>query len=333
MNKEKPMPKGVTDKSNKGLYSINGHFTPDNEIKKKLALSGDLPKLETPQLKRLTFTDYWSPRFIKRQEEILEAREQVTNNVEITFPAEPICLNFIGDIHAGGESDYKRVAQEIETIVNTKNSYLMLYGDLIDGFFFNYAQMGQIEQTPEQIMYVKSMFKYLAENKKLLVGWGGDHDESFISKTGNSMYADFAEATGAYFMYGVGYVTLNIGEASYKLTGAHRFPGNSIYNNTHPQDRAMRFGGAWGSDIIVSGHNHKKGHSENAIVAFGGEAVKVHKIALGPYKCQDDYSKKNGWSKQVPEELYGSAVILSPDTKKIRYYDDILEANKELGNG
>jgi hypothetical protein len=95
----------------------------------------------------------------------------------------------------------------------------------------------------------------------------------------------------------------------------------------------MRFGGAWGSDIIVSGHNHKKGHSENAIVGFGGEAIKVHKIALGPYKCQDDYSKKNGWSKQVPEELYGSAVILSPDTKKIRYYDDILDANKELGNG
>jgi len=315
----------------KGIYkgSNENSFSSDRDIKRKLALRGEIPNMTTPHVKRLTFTDYWSPRFIKRQEEVLEAREQITNNVEIDFSDGPICINFIGDIHAGGECDYRRLAQEIETVVNTNNSYLMLFGDLIDGFFFNYAQMGQIEQTPEQIMYVKSLFKYLAENKKLLVGWGGDHDK-WMDKMGNSMYADFAEATGAYFMYGVGYVTLNVGKQSYKITGAHRLPGNSMYNNTHPQDRAMRFGGAWGSDVIVSGHNHKKGHSENTIVGFGGEANKVHKIALGPYKCQDDYSKKNGWSKQVPEELYGSSIVLYPDEKRIVYYDDIVLANKEF---
>ncbi len=66
------------------------------------------------------------------------------------------------------------------------------------------------------------------------------------------------------------------------------------------------------------------------VINNGGEAVKVHQIALGPYKCQDEYSKKNGWSKQVSTELFGSSVILEPDSKHIRYYDDILRANKEL---
>ena len=290
---------------------------------------GDLPVLKTPTLKRLTFTDYWSPRFVRRQEEVLEAREQQTNSVEIEFPAERICINFMADLHAGGEADYGRISKEVETIVNTPNSYVILLGDVIDGFFFNYAQMEQIEQVPEQIQYTKSLLKYLGENKKLLVGWAGDHDK-WMDKMGNSMYADFFENTGAYYMYGLGYVTLQVGKTEYKLTGAHKLPGSSIYNNNHPQDRAARFGGAWGSDIIVSAHNHKKGHSEKTFTGFGGEAIHVHQIALGPYKCQDEYSKKNGWSKQVPEEMYGSAVILEPDSKYVRYYDDILLANKEL---
>ena len=312
-----------------GLYYPDGSYKNRDTIIREAMTKGELPVLKTPTLKRLTFTDYWSPRFIKRQEEVLEAREQLTNNVEIQFPSERICINFMGDLHTGGECDYSRVSQEIQTIVSTPNSYLMLMGDVIDGFFFNYAQMEQIEQVPEQIQYTKSLLKYLGENKKLLVGWAGDHDK-WMDKMGNSMYADFFENTGAYYMYGLGYVTLQVGKTEYKLTGAHKLPGSSIYNNNHPQDRAARFGGAWGSDIIVSAHNHKKGHSEKTFTGFGGEAIHVHEIALGPYKCQDEYSKKNGWSKQVPAEMYGSAVILDPNSKDIRYYDDILLANAEL---
>lgn len=316
-------------KENLGIYLTDGTFKSRDTIILESMKNGELPILKTPTLKRLTFTDYWSPRFIKRQEEVLEAREQLTNKVEIQFPSEKICINFIGDLHTGGECDYERVSEELQTIVNTPNSYIMLMGDVIDGFFFNYAQMEQIEQVPEQIQYTKAMLKYLGENKKLLVGWAGDHDK-WADKMGNSMYADFFENTGAYYMYGLGYVTLQVGELEYKMSGAHRLPGNSIYNNNHPQDRAVRFGGAWGSDLVVSAHTHKKGHSEKTIVGFGGEPTHIHEIALGPYKTQDEYSKKNGWSKQVLTELYGSAVILDPKEKYITYYDDILRANREL---
>ena len=144
-----------------GLYYLDGSYKSIETLRLEAMKKGDLPVLKTPTLKRLTFTDYWSPRFVRRQEEVLEAREQQTNSVEIEFPAEKICINFMADLHSGGEADYGRINKEVETIVNTPNSYVMLLGDVIDGFFFNYAQMEQIEQVPEQIQYTKSLLKYL----------------------------------------------------------------------------------------------------------------------------------------------------------------------------
>lgn len=88
-----------------GLYYLNGSYKSIETLRLEAMKKGELPILKTPTLKRLTFTDYWSPRFIKRQEQILEAREQTTNTVEIVFPAERICINFMGDLHTGGEVD------------------------------------------------------------------------------------------------------------------------------------------------------------------------------------------------------------------------------------
>jgi hypothetical protein len=48
---------------------------------------------------------------------------------------------------------------------------------------------------------------------------------------------------------------------------------------------------------------------------------------VGPYKAADDYSRKLGFSKLDPAEMYGSAVVLEKDTKGITYYHDILLAN------
>ena len=310
-----------------GLYYPDGSFRTDKDIKKKIARE-DLPLFETPLAERKSFTDYWSPRFIQRQEEYQSAQEQTTNHVTISFP-DSILLNFIGDTHVGGDCDYRRLEQEVRSIIETPNSYVMVLGDLIDGFFFNEAQMAEIEQAPEQIKYVRSLLSYLGENHKLLIGWKGDHDR-WHDKMGHSMYSDFAEFTHAYLMKGVGYATLKVGSQEYKLTGAHRLPGSSIYNKNHPQKRALVFGGAYGSDIVVSAHNHQKGYSIETLTGFGNEEHKVHQIALGAYKCQDDYSQKLGFAKQTPSQLFGSSVRLDSQEHSIRYWDDVLQAHREF---
>ena len=310
----------------RGLYygPTEDTFKKRSAILKDKAMTGDLPELVTPLPRERDF-HYWSSRFRERQDQYNEVKNDV-DHVIVRFPEKTI-LNFIGDIHTGSpETDYNRLEQEIEAIVNTPNSYAILIGDLVDGFFFNPAQFNQIEQTPEQWEYVYSMLRYVGSKKRLLIGIGGDHC-LWSFKMGLDPYGQFAEKFGAYYMHGVSYLSSFVGENEYKFTMAHRLPGHSMYSNVHPQMRADRFGGAAGSDVIVSGHTHRKGHSEQAYKQFPGEAKVVHYVSVGPYKAADDYSRKLGFSKLDPAEMYGSAVVLEKDTKGITYYHDILLAN------
>lgn len=309
-----------------GLYYQDGSFRSDRQIKRKLALSGELPILETPLPKTRDWR-YWSQRFKIRQEQYKEACQEIEkHHVEISFSGNTL-INFMGDQHAGGaETRHDRIEQEVETIVNTPNSFLIAVGDSVDGFFFNPAQSLELEQVPEQWEYVNSMFRYLAENKKLLIGFGGDHD-GWPKKMGIDPYCDFSENLSAYYMQGVGHLTAKVDDSEFKITMAHRLPGFSMYNNVHPQMRASKE--IQGADIYVSGHTHIKGHSEQAIKEFGGLARITHFISLGPYKSSDDYSRKLGYAAQAEEEMFGCSVLLG-DNGSITYFHDILEGNRVL---
>ncbi len=305
----------------KGIFINPDEFESDKHIKRKLA--SELPVMETPK----TFPrnwEYWSDRFKREQNIYRETSEIETDHVTISFKGDTI-INFIGDAHVGASTThYDRLEKEIKSIMETPNSYVILVGDLVDGFFFNPAQMEEVAQTPEQFLYMHALIDYLAKNKKLLIAYGGDHD-GWSKKMGADSYEQFNKL-GAYYMHGVGHLTAKIDDQEYKITGAHRLPGFSMYNNVHPQMRASKE--IQGADIYFSGHNHAKGHSEQSIPMFGGEARKVHFISIGPYKSSDEYSRKIGYPQQSPESMYGSAVVLHANTKEVSYFDDILKANE-----
>jgi hypothetical protein len=173
------------------------------------------------------------------------------------------------------------------------------------------------------------MIEYLAKRQKILVGWGGDHD-NWAKKMGNNAYAHFAEEAKAHYMYGLGYVTLNVGNTTYRIAGAHRLPGHSMYNKVHPAMRAEKFGGARGANIIVHGHTHQKGYSAQPVREFGGETRMVHFISVGPYKSDDGYAQKLGLGGLSGDQLFGSAVVLHDDQFRIEYDNDILQANQRI---
>lgn len=312
-----------------GLHMPDGSFRSQKQIRREAAINGDVPLFVTPLPIEKDF-DYWSSRFRVRAEQFQEAAEVKQQTVEITLPGSDACINFIGDLHVGSPyTDYDRIAQEIETIVNTPQSYVMLMGDLVDGFFFNPAQFDQMEQSPEQFQYSKALIEHLAAHDRLLIGWGGDHD-NWAKRAGLSAYTHFAQEAKAHYIYGVGFVTLNIGDEQYRLTGAHRLPGHSMYNKNHPGMRAEKFGGARGSDIVVHGHTHQKGYALQPVSEFGGKSRNVHYISIGPYKATDEYARKLGFSQQSEAEMFGSSILISGKKKKIQYYDSILEANQEI---
>ena len=307
----------------RGLYYPDGSFKPDTQIKREKALAGEHPLLETPLTGERPF-EYWSERFRKRQEQWKETSSDEQNHVQISFKGDTI-INFIGDTHVGSPNTfYDRLESELTAIINTPNSYVIMVGDLVDGFFWTPAVFEALEPVQEQYAYTDSMLRHLAKSRKLLIGFGGDHDQ-WPKKMGIDPYYKFSSELHAYYMHGVGFLTAKVDEQVYKLTGAHRLPGHSIRDNTWAAKRASAE--IQGSEIYFSGHTHKKGHSLQAIKSFGGEAKKVHFISLGPYKSTDEFSRKHGWAQQSPEEMFGSSIILRADGHKIDYYDDILEAN------
>jgi len=312
-----------------GLFYPDGSFKTEQELKREAILNKQSPDpiFETPLPKTKDFS-YWSNRMQERQAQFQETNERV-KSVEISFPDTTI-LNFIGDIHAGsGETDYARLEQELKLITNTPNSYVILIGDIIDGYAFNPGQMEEIEQVPEQIMYYRSLIRFLADHKRLLVGFSGDHDGSWQQKVGVNIYNEFAEDTGAYYMEGVGYITAYVNGIPYKIVVQHRPRGHSIYNNSHG---AMRLGReAEGADIAVVGHNHCKGVSQQPVKEYGGSSRLVTYVAVGPYKKSDYYSRKMGYvDSSDPDSLYGASVILHKDKKLQTPYFDILEGNRRM---
>ena len=291
-------------------------------------LPANAPRFETPLPKERDF-NYWSTRFQGRQQEYEAAVEQ-RNNIAVRLPSKPVTINFVGDLHVGSpRTDYQRIDREIGAICRKRQSYVMLMGDLVDGYFWGkQAQMQQSEQAPEQFAYQRSLIEKLAAKRKIIVGWGGDHD-LWTANGGLDPYATFARDAKAHYMHGMGYVRLGVGRQEYKIAGAHRLPGHSMYNKVHPGMRA-NIQSARGADVIVHGHTHQKGYARQGVTQFGGESQDTHFVSIGPYKQFDEYANKGGLAPIAHDvsQMYGSAIRLQPGRHHIQYFHDILEANK-----
>lgn len=305
----------------KGIWLPNNEFISKQSIDRKLLIAGEAKMITDMPLTR--DNKYWGERFETRRKQYKE-NDIRKNNVEISFNEEPI-INFMGDLHIGSpETDYQRINNEVEIISQTPNSYLMVLGDTVDGFFFNPAQFEQVEQAPEQFEYINSIFTRLGKEKKLLVAFSGDHC-TWVKKSGSDPYAEFSQKFGAYYMSGVGFINLKVGEIDYKFVGAHRLPGFSMYNNAHAEMRLSK--DIQGADIYLGAHTHAKGYIQQEVQQFGGESRLVNFISVGPYKSGDDYSRKRGFPNKTENGMYGCAIKLYKDHRQVKYYSSILEAN------
>lgn len=318
---------------NAGLYYPDGSYQSRRDIIRKSFLNGAHfePRFETPLPVDKDF-DYWSDRMQRRQTEALSTEEE-RQHVRVGLEHRSL-VSFIGDIHAGNaHTDYARVEAEVKAIVETPNSYAILMGDLIDNFFWSPPIHEADSPVPDQIEYAWSIIRRLGEKKKLLAGWTGNHCDTWGKKGGNTMYKRFSRDTGAYLMSGLGFCDITVGDTEYKLAGAHQLLGFSMYNANHPQQRALRMGGAWGADIVVSAHTHAKSLQVVPVQEYGFQSKRVHYINVGTYKWTDGFIKDKGFGDKAKngepsEMLYGCSVVLNRDTKTIEPFFDIMEAHK-----
>lgn len=258
-------------------------------------------------------------QFMARQEQL----RQPTPDLKYYFQQEPT-INFMSDLHLGGDCDYQRVQSELNAVMGKRDSYVVLAGDIMDSFCFQPAQMEQIEQVPEQIKLARDIIGKLTQANRLLAVIPGNHEE-WMRRSGVNIYELITDTSKVPVVYGPNYFTFNVKGTEYKATVSHVLPGNSMYTNSHPQAREMRFG-AQGADLIVAGHTHRRGMQQTTVKEHGGESRIVYLLSLGTYKFSDGYGANKGFHKQDAREMGGYAVKMFQ--RKRMQVDDILEANK-----
>ena len=276
--------------------------------------------LQTPK----DFSDYTSLA-IRRSKDAKEFSPQVQGVVRIIVPDDAV-LSVIADIHAFNPStNHERVKEELQAIKDNPRGLVAFGGDLIEGVFWGGAGGSEmVGSLDEQKGFLREMFKMM--RGRVVGAVSGEHDSKWASKTGADPYADFTELTDAPYKRGLLEIQVRAGGEEYSGIIAHKLRGSSIYNNTHPQMRASRE--IQGHDFYFSGHTHRKGISIQPVRDKDG-ARSVAFGSSGTYKETDDYAQRSGWIEQKTKQLYGFAVRLSPDSKRIEMDDDIVEANKK----
>lgn len=319
-----------------GLYSLDGAFRSDTEIKESL-LQQELnqepqdPQYCTPLPANRDFT-YWNNRFARRTQEHQEIDEAVKYAL-IALPNHPCLINFGGDNHVGNYSvQHERIRKECELIKATPFSYFANMGDIVDHFSFTPAQTyDEIEQIPEQVEWARSLFRFFNDGvnpNKMLFSVVGNHDDKWAKKTGLSLYHNFSREYHAYLFRGPSRVDLKVGEITYHGAISHQYQGFSGYNPNHPQTRLLR-DNAMGltTDFVVSGHTHRKAVQQQSY----GDGINGNRVVvmnIGCYKRTDSYGEDKGFTPATNEQMGGGALILLPEHKYIIPFDDILEAHE-----
>lgn len=305
-----------------------GLFMPDGSFRSRQEITmSNQPKIESVEFVTPLKNDdrsfqEWSDIFIRRQEE--RQVFQPPRHIEIRIKTEkPILLGLFGDLHAGGENiAYKRLQSDVEYMSGTPGTFVLTAGDVTDSFFWGRdAQDGEIGSFKEQNAYAFSVLKLFADNKKLLAGWRGDHD-GWALQTGEDIYSRFNRELNAHFLDGVAHVSLWVGNQLYKISGAHRHGGFSIYNKAHAALRLYN-DSARGADIAFTAHTHQKGYITQSVKEFGGEEKNVHFISVGPYKQGDRYLDKMGYNEITDDGIGAQTILLRPDKKQIQVYDTV----------
>jgi predicted phosphodiesterase len=269
------------------------------------------------------FDDYTNLA-IRRSNEAKEFSPQAQGQIIVRVP-DDIVVNFISDVHAfHPTTNHERLRSELETIKKNKKSYVIFGGDLVEGIYWGGAGSGEmVGSLDEQKGFLKEMFKMM--RGKTIGAVSGEHDSKWAAKTGADPYVDFTDLTKAPYKRGLLEIKIISGKEEYLGLVAHKLRGSSLYNNLHPSMRANRE--MPGYDFIFAGHTHRKGIALQPQRYAGGARTVAHGIS-GPYKEEDEYTQRSGWISQKTKQLYGFAVRLNPDTKRIEVDEDIVAANK-----
>jgi hypothetical protein len=115
---------------------------------------------------------------------------------------------------------------------------------------------------------------------------------------------------------------VSVGSASYDIWARHKWKGNSIYNQTHGQERAARFNDP-GHDLYVGAHTHEGALYREMI----HEGQRKAAVQIGTYKVHDDYARASGFP---PSDMSTACAVILHDDGSMHGMADLQAAKRYM---
>ncbi len=225
-------------------------------------------------------------------------------NQHIRFPHGPVAIFFTGDQHIGNAgTDWGRVEDEQNAILETPGSYVWQMGDVVDNFVIGklVAENMKAGASIMEQWWVAEDYLKRFENK-LLAFLAGNHGMWTLKLSG----IDYnKEITPEGVLYDSDQIkaTIHVGDFQIRVWSRHKWRGNSIFNATHGLERAARNDNPR-FDVYVGAHVHKGGMAREFILH------QERKIAIlsGAYKMVDDYAIEQGFEEHDSSTAVGLVI-------------------------
>lgn len=205
----------------------------------------------------------WSDH-AERTQELYKRASQTQQHAKIALGngKNPVLLLPFSDQHIGSRgTTYKEFRRLTEEILETKNLYIALLGDMTE-FAIKLRSVAevcaQIFGPDKQIQFMEDWFGEI-KHKVAFASWENHETERSEKQVGFSFVKHLIGKDVVYFD-GIGHADVHVGKQVYRIAATHKFRGYSYMNTTHAGARYMRFQGI-DREIAIMGDIHQPAFS------------------------------------------------------------------------
>jgi predicted MPP superfamily phosphohydrolase len=243
----------------------------------------------------------------EKQKQLEERRD----NQLISFDDEPVMIVNMSDLHLGGaETDYARIEDEVNLILDCPNAYIGLHGDLVNNFIIGYLSriaLGTEIKICEEWILAERFLKKVSP--RLIWHVGGNHDKWTYLLTNVDKLEEIQKLTNSTVLYDKDEINTDVAVGDFVTSWRirHKWRFNSFMNPTHGLEAASRRDKGKSADFHVGGHTHVSGLCR----PYNNGGKTGFAIITGSYKIGDSYTRTQGFAS--PNEHTAVAVILTPE--------------------
>ncbi len=261
-------------------------------------------------------------------QEHVEEPVVLSSEAEAFLPEKPCLVIFSSDIHFGSiYTNYKKLAEIWQAVVDTEGVYLVVNGDFIDNFEVPVPKLllaginSQLISPQRQRHFYEQYLKALISRNKILAMVLGNHEE-FSS-------IDLFKEVSQKVPVAPNRIELTLSfENGFEVVMAliHKSRFNSFLNPTHSSLRELHLNHPY-ADIIVTSHTHLPSLMLYPYPKYKQGLTERILIKTGSLKDLDPYTFKYFNPHRV-SHISSPAVIIDPQRKKLlpfSRFEDALE--------